>query len=1002
MTSTTTTAMPFGAAVGHGHWDPMTPPHTDAVQHRRLAAWVVPPPPPPTQHSQRDNKAYQPQLLTPPDDDAYESVATQKHAHASASYSSSYDYHPPPATTHPPPLVSDDDDEDDDEHEPEDAEMSEAPPRPERDTDSWARDWLHVARARPESAALVAEKTCEMICYLWFAPSSPKRSSSPSASSSDSSPVPEPAPTPSPLQLRPSPSFVTFTQKLLETTQLSQSAIVLALHFIHRLRLRNKGIPAQAGSEFRVAVAGLMMANKFLDDNTYTNATWASVSSIPLAQINTMEREFLSGCNYALYVSAKVYEDWGRLLRGLVGARARERERERERERGRRHGHGPALHHRGGRLHLHQHPSSSYTIYSAPRRPAPMTSSSGPSQALSSWIHATPSRAHSHSRPRDRSFSPTPHGRGGSAYARRQGSDGMDVDDEDRGRRPSYSQPRARSHERPPPTQVLERERDSEVGSKRRAEAAFSPPTYHPRPHPTFGSVYSTPGTSTMSQRPAPTLVIPNPASTYPRSAGTSHWSPVDREGSSAGSSSGPSLPLPLPAHTFSNPAPTTTSLGTPLERFGAMSLSNANSRQPSPSPPTRRERPRPVSYAGMSSATYGAYSYQAPPSSSTGTYVSPAPSTTVQYAPPPSAQAQTVSLPSIAVGYGASDDAVDQRYEQQQQHYHPSTLAAHWDYSTAKVPTAQDLYFYALTSSPISDATSDYSDESPHRQSMSGCSDVGSDDDDDGSGMSDDGREPEPYSHTYHDPPPSSATTAIPTRGRSRALSNAALERERDPERYREEARRARLRYAPAPVSSVVPPSTTPLYSWLAPYASTTATSTTTTLQPQPQRASSTNSATLLSRWGVQSARTSPVRGTLSTVPQPLPHSHTHAPPQPAFENEWAMGMTPPRAGYAMEGAGGWTPPRGSATGGVALPHFADLERWSGVGAGASPAATQHHQHQQQQQQLQYMPPPPEAAFTSSTTTTTRRTSQAQPQPRRAVFANAGPPGVSGYAYAY
>nr|GAT48370.1 predicted protein [Mycena chlorophos] len=47
-----------------------------------------------------------------------------------------------------------------------------------------------------------------------------------------------------------------------------------------------------------------MMANKFLDDNIYTNATWASVSSIPLAQINTMEREFLSGCNYALRENA--------------------------------------------------------------------------------------------------------------------------------------------------------------------------------------------------------------------------------------------------------------------------------------------------------------------------------------------------------------------------------------------------------------------------------------------------------------------------------------------------------------------------------------------------------------------------------------------------------------------------------------------------------------------------------------------------------------------------
>lgn len=55
-------------------------------------------------------------------------------------------------------------------------------------------------------------------------------------------------------------------QKLLETTQVSQSVIVLSLHYIYRLKERNRCAPAQPGSEFRIAVAGLMMANKFLDE----------------------------------------------------------------------------------------------------------------------------------------------------------------------------------------------------------------------------------------------------------------------------------------------------------------------------------------------------------------------------------------------------------------------------------------------------------------------------------------------------------------------------------------------------------------------------------------------------------------------------------------------------------------------------------------------------------------------------------------------------------------
>jgi len=68
------------------------------------------------------------------------------------------------------------------------------------------------------------------------------------------------------LQLVATPAFVSFMQKLLETTQVSQSVIVLSLHYIHRLKEKNAYTPAQSGSEFRIAVTGLMMANKFLDE----------------------------------------------------------------------------------------------------------------------------------------------------------------------------------------------------------------------------------------------------------------------------------------------------------------------------------------------------------------------------------------------------------------------------------------------------------------------------------------------------------------------------------------------------------------------------------------------------------------------------------------------------------------------------------------------------------------------------------------------------------------
>ena len=200
---------------------------------------------------------------------------------------------------------------------------------------SYFVDWLDSTR---RSAHSVAEKTCEMICYLWFATSPPERQQS---SSNGSPPLFARGSSPSTLQLVATPNFVQFMQKLLETTQVSQSVMVLSLHYIHRLKERNRFTPAQSGSEFRIAVAGLMMANKFLDEyalyhlffkchfslfnsNTYTNKTWSEVSGIDLEEINRMEREFLVGVDFNLYVDKSTYESWLNLLKGLIMAKERD------------------------------------------------------------------------------------------------------------------------------------------------------------------------------------------------------------------------------------------------------------------------------------------------------------------------------------------------------------------------------------------------------------------------------------------------------------------------------------------------------------------------------------------------------------------------------------------------------------------------------------------------------------------------------------------------------
>ncbi|KAG9050401.1 hypothetical protein FS837_005746 [Tulasnella sp. UAMH 9824] len=185
-------------------------------------------------------------------------------------------------------------------------------------------------------ANFVAHNTCAMICYIWFAdprPLTPSSENPPSSSDhadtpssnpySPSFPAPQSNPTSARLQFCPTKQFVDFMHTLLTTTQVSQGVIVLSLCYIFRLKRQNPGIVAQPGSELRLAVVGLMLANKFLDDNTYTNLTWSQIAKIPLADINNMEREFLGGLGHQLFIDQKAYEGWLLMLNGLMWAKER-------------------------------------------------------------------------------------------------------------------------------------------------------------------------------------------------------------------------------------------------------------------------------------------------------------------------------------------------------------------------------------------------------------------------------------------------------------------------------------------------------------------------------------------------------------------------------------------------------------------------------------------------------------------------------------------------------
>ncbi|KAL8696845.1 MAG: hypothetical protein Q9201_007448, partial [Fulgogasparrea decipioides] len=104
--------------------------------------------------------------------------------------------------------------------------------------------------------------------------------------------------------------FRKWAVSILSTTQVSQNVILLALMFIYRLKKLNPGVKGKLGSEFRLFTVALMLGNKFLDDNTYTNKTWAEVSGISVQEIHIMEVEFLSNMRYTLYASENEWKAW--------------------------------------------------------------------------------------------------------------------------------------------------------------------------------------------------------------------------------------------------------------------------------------------------------------------------------------------------------------------------------------------------------------------------------------------------------------------------------------------------------------------------------------------------------------------------------------------------------------------------------------------------------------------------------------------------------------------
>lgn len=66
----------------------------------------------------------------------------------------------------------------------------------------------------------------------------------------------------------------------------------------------------EAQAPFRIALLGCMLANKWLDDHTFSNKTWHTVSEVPIQSINRLELAALNVLGHDLSVPALTWGKW--------------------------------------------------------------------------------------------------------------------------------------------------------------------------------------------------------------------------------------------------------------------------------------------------------------------------------------------------------------------------------------------------------------------------------------------------------------------------------------------------------------------------------------------------------------------------------------------------------------------------------------------------------------------------------------------------------------------
>ena len=111
-------------------------------------------------------------------------------------------------------------------------------------------------------------------------------------------------------QTQPSPSFKKFVFQILTSTRLPSSTILLGLDYLST-RMNMHSMNTEKNNQlYKVLTIALLLASKFLDDNTFQNRSWAEVTGLPVTELNTLEAEWLKAIGWNLHISYSSFDRW--------------------------------------------------------------------------------------------------------------------------------------------------------------------------------------------------------------------------------------------------------------------------------------------------------------------------------------------------------------------------------------------------------------------------------------------------------------------------------------------------------------------------------------------------------------------------------------------------------------------------------------------------------------------------------------------------------------------